>query len=88
MNLKTWLKLERGRGVAFSVFLSLTKDAVSKASRYKTGIPDGWHQSVYEFTGGEVGYLDMLSERNRTETIRRHKYIAVEISRLPRAGKK
>lgn len=87
MKLKAWLALERGRGVAFAEHLSLTKDAISKASRYVTGIPDQWHQTVYEYTGGEVGYLDQLSDAKRIETIRRHKFITAEIARLPRATK-
>lgn len=85
MKLKEWLAKERGRGVAFAAQLALTKDAISKASRYPTGIPDGWHKAVYEYTDGEVGYLDQLSEVKRIETIRRHKFIAEEIKKLPRA---
>lgn len=87
MKLKDWLAVKRGRGVAFAAQLSLTKDAISKASRYSTGIPDGWHRAVYEYTGGEVGYLDQLSDKKRIETIRRHTFITAEISRIERAKK-
>ena len=85
MKLKEWLAQERGRGVAFAAELALTKDAISKASRYTTGIPDSWHRAVYEHTDGAVGYLDQLSDKKRIETIRRHKFIAKEIKKLSRA---
>ncbi len=61
--------------------MQMTKGAISQGAAYTTGLPPAWHQRVYSFTAGEVGYLDMLSEADLNELIRINPLITREIER-------
>jgi hypothetical protein len=87
MKLKTWVAQEKGRGVALADHLSVTKGAVWQATRSHSGVPVSWHRSVYDFTGGEVSYLEMLSDADRKEAVRRAPFITIEIKLSGKAVK-
>ncbi len=88
MNLRTWIAEEAGRGVALAEHLGVTKGAVWQGARYPSGLPDAWHQMVHEFTGAEVGFLDMLSDKRRAELVRRLPALQTEYRRITRAAGK
>jgi DNA-binding transcriptional regulator YdaS (Cro superfamily) len=81
MNLKTWLKTVRGRAKALAEHTGASRGAITQWSDSKTGIPVSRHQQIYNFTRGEVGYLDMISEAELNELIRINPLIAQEITR-------
>jgi DNA-binding transcriptional regulator YdaS (Cro superfamily) len=81
MNLKTWLKLVRGRAKALSEHTGASRGCITQWSDSKTGIPPSRHQQIYNFTQGEVGYLEMISEVDLNELIRINPLISQEITR-------
>jgi DNA-binding transcriptional regulator YdaS (Cro superfamily) len=88
MNLKKWLKQVRGRAKAMAAETGFSRGAISQWMDAKKGVPKNRRQTIYRFTGGEVGHLDMLSERDLAELLRIHPDVTPEIARAAyEAGK-
>jgi hypothetical protein len=61
MNLKTWLKSERGRSVALATHLGLSKGRVTQMA--DDGVPPGLMLKVRDFTGGAVSLESLVEDR-------------------------
>ncbi len=61
MQLTEWLESEKGRSLALSKFIGVTRSAVSQ---WKTnGVPLDHMRTVSKFTGGAVTLEDMVPEK-------------------------
>ncbi|WP_111876426.1 YdaS family helix-turn-helix protein [Paracidovorax anthurii] len=61
MKLKTWLLAGRGRTVALSRHLGVSKGRVSQMA--DSGVPPKYMLSVRDFTGGEVTVESLVQDR-------------------------
>jgi hypothetical protein len=60
MKFHEWLDAEKGRTTAVAEFFGVTLSAVTQ---WREGVPRERMRGLLEFTGGRVGYEDMLPKR-------------------------
>ncbi|MNL77517.1 hypothetical protein D3C87_2037230 [compost metagenome] len=61
MNLKTWLKAERGRSAALAAHLNVSRGRVTQMA--DDGVPPGLMLKVRDFTAGEVSLESLVADR-------------------------
>ena len=59
MKLSAWLDAEKGRTKATAEHFGVFAGAISQ---WRSSVPQGRMRELHAFTGGEVGYEDMLSD--------------------------
>ncbi len=60
MNLKNWCAAVPGRQAALATHLDKSPSAVSQAVTGAIPVPRGWYRGIVEFTGGVVGFDDLI----------------------------
>lgn len=61
MNLKSWLKAERGRSAALAAHLNVSRGRISQMA--DDGVPPGLMLKVRDFTAGEVTLESLVEDR-------------------------
>lgn len=73
MKLKLWCGAQPGRQAALAAYLSellgrnISKSAVSQAVKGTIRVPPDWYRGIVDFSGGVVGFDDLVPEIAPTE---------------------
>ena len=60
MDLRSWLKGEKGRGSALAAHLGVTRARVSQMGTGNTPVPQKFFRPIRDYTGGSVTLEELL----------------------------